>query len=285
MALDGQGKWGIVFIMFSLLYLLYPSNAYLSFINSIMKSIMILSYLSLTASIRDNYHPAQSIIKSTKASDDLKTSLKAFGFLLLGGYLFITLLYIIARLGLWLSNLSHLPFVPVINVLIIIFISLFVYFLIMKKELIILFASCVGLVMTYIWILYVIEWLFSKNWGMVGVYIAYAIAIIILLITVVFFIIVLKRVSHLLSILWRKKMYPPNSFTIEIWKDRISQANESQQTDLLLRTNHQIIGLTPEAFLELLYDIQSLLKKEPALSAYWEKRNQLEEILKQERQG
>lgn len=75
------------------------------------------------------------------------------------------------------------------------------------------------------------------------------------------------------------------SFTPESWKKRIEKSNPEKQKYLLLQTEHQLLSLTPAQFLEVLKEIRPLIKKEPALSTYWEQRDRLEEILRQERQG
>jgi hypothetical protein len=142
------------------------------------------------------------------------------------------------------------------------------------------------------------QWLENKGW--------HVLRFVVLVVIMVFWFSVIWRIytaetlSHLyrrfvfisegqlalVSRLWHlKSTYPPNKFTAEEWKHKINEAGTERQKALLLRTNHQTLGLTPEVFLTLLYEIQPLIKKEPALSAYWERRHQLEEILKQEKRG
>jgi hypothetical protein len=79
--------------------------------------------------------------------------------------------------------------------------------------------------------------------------------------------------------------FPPGSFTPEVWTKRIEQSNPVKQKYLLLQTDHQSLSLTAAEFLEVLKEIRPLIKKESALSTYWEQRDRLEEILRQERQG
>ncbi len=79
--------------------------------------------------------------------------------------------------------------------------------------------------------------------------------------------------------------YPPVSWLPGEWKVTLQQAQPRQQRDLLRRTTHQTLGLRPNEFLHFLIEIEPLVREEPALSAYWEGRDQLEQALRQERQG
>ncbi len=77
----------------------------------------------------------------------------------------------------------------------------------------------------------------------------------------------------------------PGSFTKGSWKNHIEKSDTLKQKYLLLQTGHQYLSLTAAEFLDVLKEIRPLIKGEPALSTYWEKRDQLEEALRQERQG
>ncbi|HVS00749.1 MAG TPA: NACHT domain-containing protein [Thermoanaerobaculia bacterium] len=90
-----------------------------------------------------------------------------------------------------------------------------------------------------------------------------------------------------LSRLWltRAQKFPPGSFTPDAWIDRLESANAEQQNRLLVRTDPQALSLTAAEFLEVLREIHPLIQKEPALSTYWDQRDQLEQVLKQERHG
>lgn len=79
--------------------------------------------------------------------------------------------------------------------------------------------------------------------------------------------------------------YPPGSFTRIKWINLIIKSRAHKQREILLRTTNQSVSLNAEQFLELLKEVKGVIKNEPALSTYWEKRNQLETILKQERIG
>jgi len=81
------------------------------------------------------------------------------------------------------------------------------------------------------------------------------------------------------------KPYPPGSFTPTEWKQRLAQSDTEDQKDLLLRTNHETVGLLPPDFLELLKEVKPLIKEDPAASTYWTQRDKLQDVLRQERQG
>lgn len=78
--------------------------------------------------------------------------------------------------------------------------------------------------------------------------------------------------------------FPPGSWNPLDWKEAFKSSSRYQET-LLLRTNHQSLGLKPEEYLKLLIEIESLVEKEPALSTYWDQRDQLEQALRQEKPG
>jgi hypothetical protein len=110
---------------------------------------------------------------------------------------------------------------------------------------------------------------------------AMAIALVLLLLFAVVSAII--RVLRLLEWLLRRRMYSPGSLKEDVWRARIERANAAQQSDLLMRTDHRSVGLKPEQFLTLVQSIESKIKGEPALSTYWERRHELEEVLRQER--
>jgi Cdc6-like AAA superfamily ATPase len=86
-------------------------------------------------------------------------------------------------------------------------------------------------------------------------------------------------------ILWRKHQSDSRAIAPDSWKQQLTSADPDLQLVLLNRTNHQTLGLEPQQFLRVLEDIQDLITEEPALSSYWEKRDRLEQVLRQERQG
>jgi len=71
----------------------------------------------------------------------------------------------------------------------------------------------------------------------------------------------------------------------ERWKLQLLQAGPDQQQSILNQTNHQNLGLKADEFLKVLEEVAPTISEEPALSTYWEKRDRLEQVLKQERQG
>ena len=79
--------------------------------------------------------------------------------------------------------------------------------------------------------------------------------------------------------------YPRGTFTPEKWNELFQKAGPGRQQDLLLRTDHQSLGLRAEEFLKILQDAGKHIKREPALSVYWDRRGQLEQALRQEREG
>jgi hypothetical protein len=83
----------------------------------------------------------------------------------------------------------------------------------------------------------------------------------------------------------RSRKSPPGSSNPEDWKSRFNELTTEQQHDSLLRTDHQSLSLTASEFLEVLKEIETSVKGEPAVSTYWAQRDQLEEVLRQERQG
>ena len=88
-----------------------------------------------------------------------------------------------------------------------------------------------------------------------------------------------------LAVLRRRWPYPRGSFTPDEWKLRLQAAHPVKQEGLILRTNHESVSLSPQEFIDLLAEVHSLIREEPALSTYWAHRAEIEQILKQERQG
>jgi hypothetical protein len=96
------------------------------------------------------------------------------------------------------------------------------------------------------------------------------------------------------STLWRlivrlvlgvAEKFPPGSFDPKDWKSRIDAANARAQASLLSRTDHQSLSVTPSNFLGILKDVRPNIREEPALSAYWDIRDRVEQVLRQERSG
>jgi hypothetical protein len=77
--------------------------------------------------------------------------------------------------------------------------------------------------------------------------------------------------------------YPTGKFTPEEWIQKIGHANSIKQREILYRTNHQSLALTPQEFIEVLRRVEPSIRREPALSTYWAQRAEIEQALKQER--
>ena len=69
------------------------------------------------------------------------------------------------------------------------------------------------------------------------------------------------------------------------WKRKFAGASPDLQEAFLSQTNHQTLGLTAVEFLNALQEIERFVNSEPALSAYWDKRDRLEQVLRQEHLG
>lgn len=82
-----------------------------------------------------------------------------------------------------------------------------------------------------------------------------------------------------------RRPFAARSISPEAWKTRMEASRPRQQQNLLLRTTHQALGLDAESFLALLEETKASIKEEPALSTYWERRDRLEQALRQERRG
>jgi hypothetical protein len=105
------------------------------------------------------------------------------------------------------------------------------------------------------------------------------------ILAVIIAIVVLNGVLLLRLMAAGRRMFPPNSFSPEEWKARIRRAGRWKQRELLRRTNHQSLGLGPKDYLEVLREVRASFEQEPAASLYWNLRDQLEQAIKQERQG
>lgn len=65
------------------------------------------------------------------------------------------------------------------------------------------------------------------------------------------------------------------------WFNAFYAADPEGQRRMLQITTHHSLGITPEAYHELIVDMQLYAGKEPVASAYWDARNRLEQILRQ----
>jgi hypothetical protein len=86
-------------------------------------------------------------------------------------------------------------------------------------------------------------------------------------------------------VVWRRKPPTATAISPDYWKMQLTEADADLQQMLLAQTNHQTLGLRADQFLLLLEEVADSIELEPALSTYWDKRDRLEQVLKQERQG
>jgi hypothetical protein len=67
----------------------------------------------------------------------------------------------------------------------------------------------------------------------------------------------------------------------EAWLRLLAGINPSEQVFLLLQTRPTTLSLTPEEFQSVLADAESFITREPALSAFWRSRHELEQTIRQ----
>jgi hypothetical protein len=109
------------------------------------------------------------------------------------------------------------------------------------------------------------------------------IAIVLLALAVAYVVTLWRTLAYLAFLSTRK--FPPGSFEPGYWKKLLEKASPNRQHYLLVQTDHQSLTLKPAGFLQVLKEVRPLITTEPALSTYWDMRDQLEQVLKQERQG
>jgi hypothetical protein len=256
-------------------------------------------YLAVTTQIRRSHHLAGSILKAAWQANwfskafEKKFLTGIFGAtastlvgtsVVLGLFYLVFLLWsfirpLVVHVGVWMGQALYLPFSPRSNFAIALIAPIAIWLLVRQyrrsyqegwNTISILLMLAGGVALQYF-----------------DFYAGKAIVIILLLlccaILLYLFGTMLRQLAYLLFS--SSQIFPPGSFTSEEWKRRITKASVSQQKRLLRRTNHQSLDLTPEAFLETLEEINSAIKEEPAASAYWSQRDQLEQVLKQEKQG
>jgi NACHT domain-containing protein len=125
-----------------------------------------------------------------------------------------------------------------------------------------------------------------SRWPQIGALVARLFILIIVLIPLTAFFIVFRSWAAKLGVrFFGVRRISSGSLTSDDWKNGIRVSDANQQERLLLMTDYQSLSLTGNQYLDILKDIRSMIKEEPALSTYWEQRNRLEEALKQERQG
>jgi hypothetical protein len=88
---------------------------------------------------------------------------------------------------------------------------------------------------------------------------------------------------------WRtlaaRRLYRPGTFNTETWLTTLDNASPVEQEMLLRRADHRSLGMSLKEFLAVLVTAEPLVKQDPALSTYAERRDQVEQALRQERGG
>jgi hypothetical protein len=137
---------------------------------------------------------------------------------------------------------------------------------------------CAGLFIIILlgWGLYVVS-------DLVGQILAIVIFLVLVMIIVIALGRIMKDMAPLLVVLRRPMGYA--SYSSEMWKEDFRKLDPSFQATFMRRTTPEVLGLTVNGFLELLQEVERDVKKEPALSAYWAKRYQIELIIRQDRIG
>ena len=88
-----------------------------------------------------------------------------------------------------------------------------------------------------------------------------------------------------MTLLLRRQPYAPGTFTPPSWKQLFTRLDVLAQEELLFRTTYQSVGLPPREFLDVMREVRTVVKGDPAASTYWQKRNELEELLRHEPEG
>ncbi|WP_213958724.1 TIR domain-containing protein [Variovorax sp. dw_954] len=83
---------------------------------------------------------------------------------------------------------------------------------------------------------------------------------------------------------WRTP-FAPNELTPQAWRAKLETADAVGQDIILQRSSQQALGLDAPAFLELLVELQTTFKEDPALGTYWRMRHELRNVIQQEQQG
>jgi len=203
-------------------------------------------------------------------------------------------LYVIFNVGSWINRASHLPFSSAVNLILIVcavgLVTAVIVWLIRRD------FSAVRTVLKYM--LIALLWLLFFGWGMQfvlrtldrltqgSVLMGILAILMVLLIGIgVFYTLWLFRRRFQFLVVWRRKPPTATAISPDYWKMQLTAADADLQQILLAQTNHQTLGLRADQFLLLLEEVADSIELEPALSTYWDKRDRLEQVLKQERQG
>lgn len=117
---------------------------------------------------------------------------------------------------------------------------------------------------------------YSKTVAKVSVFIGGLIGLILVLRTL-FWLVRLKIAA--------RQVFQMGRFTPEGWMATFGRSGPRGQARLLLSTTPQSVGLRPQEFLLLLIEAEPLVLEDPAHSTYWDRRDELEQALRQERRG
>lgn len=95
--------------------------------------------------------------------------------------------------------------------------------------------------------------------------------------------------GYLLYDLWRARLralrpFPAGSWKAGAWRQHLAGLPGHHQDGFLRRTDHQSLSLSAREFHDLLIDVETTIQ-EDAASAYWQKRHELDLVLRQERRG
>lgn len=75
------------------------------------------------------------------------------------------------------------------------------------------------------------------------------------------------------------------TITPDTWLNHIEEKSPVEQAWLLRQSTPKMLGITTKEFLELMLEVEDDVIEEPALTSYWTKRNEVEQILRQHRTG
>ena len=120
----------------------------------------------------------------------------------------------------------------------------------------------------------------------VGFYVARIVVTLLCLVCMVLAMVLLFRmVVNLIREYLRRLEFAQDSVSPMEWVQRIKQATPEHQALLLRSVDQQKLGVTIEEYLGILRSLDLSIIMEPALSVYWELRDNLEQVVKQERRG
>ena len=96
-----------------------------------------------------------------------------------------------------------------------------------------------------------------------------------------------RRVFRRLKTLGRDDPYPPGTWTKQSWLDAFRAGTLSEQNDMLVRSDHHSLSISFSEFLVLLSELRPTIAKlrEPVVSTYWQKLDQLMRETSQEWPG